>query len=60
LEKCNKFHLPKLFNENYYNVIEVFQGERNINVVMHVRDLFVEGDGVQQSEEQQEEHFHVA
>jgi hypothetical protein len=44
--------LPKLFDDNYYNVIEVFQGERNIDVVMHARDLFVEKDGVQQNEKQ--------
>jgi hypothetical protein len=52
LEKCNKFHLLKLFNGNYYNVIEVFQGERNIHVVMHVKDLLAKGYGTQQSEEQ--------
>jgi len=52
LEKCNNFHLPKLFSDNYYNVIKAFQGERNINVVMHVRDLLVERDGVQQNEKQ--------
>jgi hypothetical protein len=47
MEKHNKFHLPKQFNEVCYNhVIHAFQGERNINVVIHVKDFNEQGDGV--------------
>ncbi len=38
------FHLPKQYNENYYNAIEAFQGEKGINVPIHVKDLQAEGD----------------
>lgn len=37
-EKEN-FHLPRQFSEECYNVIEVFQRERNVNIPMHVWDL---------------------
>jgi hypothetical protein len=60
MEEHNKFHLPKQFNEDRYNhVIHAFQGQKNINVVIHVKDFNAQGDGVytQQNEKQQEEHF---
>ncbi len=60
MKNHNKFHLPKQFNEDCYNhVICAFQGERSINVVIHVKDFNAQGDGVytQQNEEQQEKHF---
>ncbi len=36
----------KQYNEDCYNATEAFQGERRINVPIHVKDLQVEGDGV--------------
>ncbi len=58
LEERDRFHLPKQYNEDYYNVIEAFQGERRINVPIHVRDLQAEGDGVYASQiEEKEKHF---
>ncbi len=55
MEEHNKFHLPKQFNEDCYNhVIYAFQGERNISVVIHVKDFNAQRDEVytQQNEEQ--------
>ncbi len=46
LEDWDKFHLPKQFNENCYNTIKVFQGEKNINDLLHMKDLNALGDGV--------------
>ncbi len=54
-EKEN-FHLPRQFNEECYNVIEVFQRERNVNIPMHVWDLQGLGDAIYvQSKEGHEE-----
>jgi len=57
MEEHNKFHLPKQFN----HVICAFQWEKNISVVIHVKNFNAQGDGVytQQNEEQQEEHFPI-
>jgi hypothetical protein len=44
MEKHNKFNLPKQFNENCYNVIQTFQREKNITLLIHVRDLNAQGD----------------
>jgi hypothetical protein len=41
-----KFHLFRVFNREYYESIDVFQGKKVINAPMHVRDVNVEGDAV--------------
>ncbi len=46
IKECDKHRLPRQFNPIYSNAIEVFQGERIINVPLHVRDVHVDGDGV--------------
>lgn len=55
-KETEKFHLPKQFSEECYNVIKVFQMERNVNTPMHVWDLQGLGDGIYvQSKEGHEE-----
>jgi hypothetical protein len=57
-EKWNKLHLRKRYVEDYYNVIKALQGEKRINVPIHVKDLQAEGDGIYASQrEEKEEHF---
>jgi hypothetical protein len=46
MEEWGKFHLPKWFNEDYYNAIEVFHGKNIINAPIHLKDLQVETDGI--------------
>jgi hypothetical protein len=43
LEEQDRLYLPKQYNEYCYIAIEVFQGEKRINVPIHVRDLQAEG-----------------
>jgi hypothetical protein len=58
LEEQDRLHLPKQYIDDYYNVIEAFQGKRRINVPIHVRDLQAKGDGIYAPEkEEKEEHF---
>jgi hypothetical protein len=40
------FHLLRQSNEECYNVIGVFQRQRNVNTPMHVWDLQGLGDGI--------------
>jgi len=44
IEECDKHYLQRHFN--YYNVIEVFQGERIINAFLHMKDVHVDENGV--------------
>jgi hypothetical protein len=46
MEEWDKFHLPKSFNENCYNAIEIFHGESSINAPIHLKDLQVEANGI--------------
>jgi hypothetical protein len=39
IEEQDMLHLSRQFHEDYYNAIEAFQGEKKINVHIHVRDL---------------------
>jgi len=58
MEKWDKLHLPKWFNEDCYNVIEVFHGDRNINAPIHLKDLQIESDGIYvQHKWEEENHF---
>lgn len=60
MEKCNKFKLPNQFNEDCHDVIQTFQGERNINFSIHVIAFNAQGNEItQQNRKQQEEHFFV-
>jgi hypothetical protein len=36
MEECNKHHLPRQFNKEFYDAIESFQGERVVNKPLHV------------------------
>jgi len=57
LEEWNKLHLPNWYIENYYDAIKALQGEKRINVPIHVKDLQAEGDGIYASQKEEEEHF---
>jgi hypothetical protein len=46
VEERNMFHVPRQFNKNYYNVIEMFQGERTIDAPLHIKDLHASRDNV--------------
>jgi hypothetical protein len=46
IEERNMFHLPRQFNKNYYNAIEMFQGERTIDGPLHIKDLHALRDNV--------------
>ncbi len=46
MEKHNKFNLPKQFNDDCHDVIQTFQGEKNINFSIYVVDLNAQGDGI--------------
>jgi hypothetical protein len=35
----DKFHLPIYLNEECYNAIETFQGQRNINIPIQMKGL---------------------
>ncbi len=41
-----RFHLLCVFNREYYESIDVFQGEKVINVPIHVKDVNAKGDVV--------------
>ncbi len=45
-EKKEYFHLPRQYTQEYYKLIEVFQGEKNINIPLHTRDVNVKGDNI--------------
>jgi hypothetical protein len=45
-KECDKHHLPRKFNPNYFSAIKAFQGERIINAPLHVKGVHVDGDGV--------------
>ncbi len=44
MDEHDKLHLPRQFDYGFYEVIYVFQGERNVNKLIHVKDLHVDGD----------------
>jgi hypothetical protein len=46
MEKRDKHHLPRQFNEEFYDAIESFQGERVVAKPLHVRNIHAEGDGL--------------
>jgi hypothetical protein len=46
IEEHNKHHLPRQFNKKFCGVIESLQEKRNINIVLHVKDVHVEIDGM--------------
>jgi hypothetical protein len=46
IEERNMFHLPRQFNENYYNAIEMFQGEITIDVPLHIKNLHASKDNI--------------
>jgi hypothetical protein len=45
-EKKEHFHLPCEYTWKYYELIEVFRGEKNINVPLHIKDVNVKGDNI--------------
>jgi hypothetical protein len=50
-------HLSRQFHEDCYNAIEAFQGEKKINVHMHVRDLQEQNGVYVQPKEELQKHF---
>jgi hypothetical protein len=46
MEECNKHHLPRQFNLEFYNAIESFQEKWAMNKALHVQNIHVERDGV--------------
>ncbi len=44
LEKHDQYYLIRQFNKDFYEVIEVFQGEWIIIVLIHVKDLQAKGE----------------
>jgi len=46
IEERNMFYLPRQFNKNYYNAIEMFQGERTLDAPSHIKDLHASRDNV--------------
>jgi hypothetical protein len=44
LEECDQYYLQKQFNKEIYEMIKTFQGEWIIIVLIHVKDLQVEGE----------------
>jgi hypothetical protein len=44
LEECDRYHLPRQSNKEFYETIEAFQGEQIINALICMKDLQVEGD----------------
>jgi len=58
MEERDKLHLLKWFNADCHNVIEVFNGDKNINVPIHLKDLQIESDGIYvQHKWKEEDHF---
>jgi hypothetical protein len=45
-EKKECYHLPCQYPREYYELIEVFQGENNVNVPLHTMDVNVEGNNM--------------
>ncbi len=43
-EENECYHLPHQYTRQYYELIEDFQGEKNVNVPIHTRDVNAEGD----------------
>ncbi len=46
IEEHNKHHLPRQINTKLYSVIESLQERRNINTILHAKDVHVEIDAM--------------
>jgi len=46
MEERDKLHLLKWFNADCHSVIKVFDGDKNINAPIHLKDLQIESDGI--------------
>jgi hypothetical protein len=42
VDECDKLHLPRQIDYEFYEVIDVFQGEKSVNKPIHVKDLQVD------------------
>jgi hypothetical protein len=45
-EEKERYHLPHPFYQEFYDQIEVFQGERNVTTPLHSIDINVKGDKI--------------
>jgi hypothetical protein len=41
-----RYHLPHQFNQNFYDQIEKFQGERSVTSPLHSKDINIDGDEI--------------
>jgi hypothetical protein len=44
VDERDKLYLPREFNCGFYEMIYTIQGERSVNKLIHVKDLWVDGD----------------
>lgn len=59
VDECDKFHLPRQFGCEFYEAIDMFQGKKNVNKPIHVKDLQASGNvnyitSIAKSQEDQE------
>jgi len=40
------YHLPCQYTREYYELIEIFQGEKNVNVLLYTEDVNAKGDDI--------------
>jgi hypothetical protein len=46
MEECDKYHIQRQFNEEFYNAIESVQGQQVVNNVLHARNIHAKRDGI--------------
>jgi hypothetical protein len=39
VDECDKLHLPRQFDCEFYEMINTFKGKRSVNKPIHVKDL---------------------
>jgi hypothetical protein len=50
----NEHHLPTQFNTKFYGAIESLREKRNINTILHVKDVHVQTDGMDVPSQEQD------
>jgi hypothetical protein len=46
VEKKDKYHLPRQLCRNFYDLIKEFQGERNVTISLHFKNINVKSDEI--------------
>jgi hypothetical protein len=44
VDECDKLHLPRQFDYEFYEMIGTIQGKRSVNKPIHVKDLQANGN----------------